>query len=148
MRKVSAVRAIGNCFFVGVVVLVAISSVVACSSAPSAQTRACSARADLHSSLDQIRNFDYAHGSASTLAANLDSARRGLVGIEAAVPLRQNAGLQQLGGVGRIRQLEGEVRTLSAQVQSGGAAQLASFENAVRQRTTEMQQLVGAVNGC
>ena len=82
------------------------------------------------------------------MSGYLDSARKGLVGIEAAVPLQQNAGLRQLGGVGRIRQLEGEARTLATQVQSGGASQLASFENAVRQRTTEMQQIVGAVNGC
>jgi hypothetical protein len=148
MKKVSAVRAIGNRFFVGVVAVVAISVVAACSSAPSAQARACTGRSDLQTSLEQIRSFDYANGSASTLAANLDSARGGLVGIEAAVPLPQNAALRQLGGVGRIRQLEGEVLALSAQVRSGGAAQLASFENAVRQRTTDMQQIAGAVNGC
>ena len=148
MRKVSAVRAIGNCFFVGLVALATMSTVAACSSAPSAQARSCSARSHLESSLDQIRSFDYTHGGPSTLSGYLDSTRKGLVGIEAAVPLQQNAGLRQLGGVGRIRQLEGEARTLATQVQSGGASQLASFENAVRQRTTEMQQIVGAVNGC
>jgi hypothetical protein len=148
MKKVSAVRAIGNCFFVGLLALAIMAAVAACSSSPSAQARACSARSHLESSLDQIRSFDYTHGSPSTLAGYLDSTRRGLVGIEAAVPLQQNAGLRQLGGVGRIRQLEGEARTLATQVQNGGASQLASFENAVRQRTTEMQQIVGSVNGC
>jgi hypothetical protein len=148
MRKVSAVRAIGNCFFVGLLALATMAAAAACSSSPSAQARACSARSHLESSLDQIRSFDYTHGSPSTLAGYLDSTRKGLVGIEAAVPLQQNAGLRQLGGVGRIRQLEGEARTLATQVQNGGASQLASFENAVRQRTTEMQQIVGAVNGC
>ena len=138
-------------FVAGVLTMVAMATVAACGSSPSAQARACTGRAHLQASLEQLRNFDYTSGSASALAADLDSARKGLVGIEAAVHLPQSTSLQQLGGVGRIRQLEGEVRSLGAAVQasgSGGSAQLASFENAVRQRTTEMSQIAGAVTGC
>jgi len=139
-------------FAAGALILVAMATAAACGSSPSAQARACTGKAHLQTSLDQLRNFDYATGSASALAADLDSARKGLVGVEAAVHLPQNTGLQQLGGVGRIRQLENEMRTLGAAVKasgtSGGSPQLASFENAVRQRTTEMQQIAGAVTGC
>ena len=144
-------RSVRTRFAAGVLAVVAVAAVAACGSSPSAQSRACTGRSHLETSLEQLRNFDYTTGTASALAADLDSARKGLVGIEAAVHLPQNTGLQQLGGVGRIRQLESEVRSLGAAVQasgSGGSAQLASFENAVRQRTTEMQQLAGAVTGC
>jgi hypothetical protein len=128
--------------------MVAKATATACSSSPSAQARACKGRSNLQTSLEQLRAFNYSTGSASTLAADLDSARKGLVGIEAAVHLPQNTSLEQLGGVGRIRQLESEVRSLGAAVQSGGSAQLASFENQVRQRTADMQQVAGAVTGC
>jgi hypothetical protein len=131
--------------------MVAVATAAGCGSSPSAQARACTGRSHLETSLDQLRAFDYTSGSASALAADLDSARKGLIGIESAVHLPQSTSLQQLGGVGRIRQLESEVRSLAAAVQasgSGGSAQLASFENSVRQRTTEMQQIAGAVTGC
>jgi hypothetical protein len=128
--------------------MIAVSSVVACSSAPSAQSRACTGRSNLETSLAQLRSFDYAKGTASALAGHLDSARQGLVGIEAAAALPQNSSLRQLGGLSRIRQLEAEMRTLAASVRSGGNPQLPSFENTVRQRTADMQQVVGAVNGC
>ncbi len=138
-------------FFLVVLGLVAMFTVASCASAPSAQARACSARSHLQTSLDQLRAFDYSTGRASDLAADLDSARKGLVGIEAAVHLPQNSALQQLGGVGRIRQLESELRSLGSQVQtsaSSGSPPVATFENQVRQRTTEMQQITGAVTGC
>jgi hypothetical protein len=130
--------------------MVAVATAAACGSSPSAQARACTGRTQLQTSLDQLRTFDYTNGSASALAADLDSARKGLIGIESAVHLPQNTTLQQLGGVGRIRQLESEARSLAAAVKAseGTPAQLASFENAVRQRTTEMQQIAGAVTGC
>ncbi len=131
-----------------VIGMIVMSAVVACSSAPSAQSRACSARSNLQTSVGQLRNFDYVNGIAAALAEHLDSARQGLVGIEAAVPLPQNSALRQLGGLSRIRQLEAEMRTLAANVRSGGNAQVSSVENAVRQRAAEMQQVAGAVAGC
>jgi hypothetical protein len=135
---------------------------LACSSSPSAQARACTARAQLLASLDRLRScqtegkgavcFDYGTGSASTLASNLDSARQGLVGLEAAVHLPQQTALQNLGGVGYLRFLEGEVRSLAGSIRASGnsrpPAQLSSFESIVKQRTTEMQQAAGAVTGC
>jgi len=138
-------------FFLAVLGLVAVVTVTACTSAPSAQARACTARSHLQTSLDQLRNFDYSTGKASDLAADLDSARKNLVGLEAAVHLPQNSALQQLGGVGRLRQLEGQVSSLRTSVQNSansGSPALTTFEGAVRQRTTEMQQVVGAVTGC
>jgi hypothetical protein len=134
----------------------------ACTSAPSAQARACSARAHLLASLDQLRScqtagrgavcFDYTTTKASSLAADLDSARKGLVGLEAAVPLPQNTALRQLGGVGHIRSLEGDVRSLAASVRASAGArppvELTSFESAVMQRTADMQRVAGAVTGC
>jgi hypothetical protein len=145
---VSVLHAIRPRIPLAVLGLVAALTVVACSSSPSAQARACTARSHLQASLDQLRNFDYTNGTASALADDLDSARKGLIGIEAAVHLPQNTGLQQLGGVARIRQLEAEARSLASSVQAAGTQKLDSFENAVRQRTTEMQQVAGAVTGC
>jgi hypothetical protein len=152
MRGVSVLPATRTSFAVAVFVMAAVFAAAACASSPSAQARACSARSHLQTSVGQLRAFDYTSGSASDLAADLDSARKGLVGLEAAAHVPQNSGLQTLGGVGRIRQLEAEVRSLASQVQgsggNGGSAQLASFENAVRQRTAEISQVAGAVTGC
>src|SRR5262249_4433436 len=124
----TSIRAMRSAIAVGIVGLLAMWVTTACTSAPSAQARACSARAHLLASLDQLRScqtvgrgavcFDYTTTRASSLAADLDSARKGLVGLEAAVPLPQNTALRQLGGVGHIRSLEGEVRALAASVRA------------------------------
>jgi hypothetical protein len=146
MRRAIALPPVYSALALGLVAIVAVWSAAACSSAPSAQARACTARSHLETSLDQLRNFDYTNGTGAELAADLDSARQGLVGLEAAVHLPHNTTLQQLGGVGRIRQLEAELRALSSSVH--GSPNVSTYENAVRQRTTEMQQIVGAVSGC
>src|ERR1700739_344736 len=102
MGVVSGLPAIRIRFAFAVLAMAALLAGAACSSSPSAQARACRARSHLQTSLDQLRTFNYTSGRASDLAGDLDSARKGLVGLEAAVHLPQNSGLQALGGVGRL----------------------------------------------
>jgi hypothetical protein len=130
----------------------AAATAAACSSGPTTQARVCQARSDLQNTVGQVRNFDYGTQTASELTALLNSMRSDLKKLEAAAHLPQNSALGQLGGVGRIRQLEGQIGAIAQAVEQSGHSRqrvdLASFENEVRQRTAEAQQIAGAVAGC
>jgi hypothetical protein len=131
-----------------VVGVLSVLGAVACSSrAPSTAARACQARDEMQSTLNNLRSFDYTHTDLTRLRTQLDSLRSPLKQIEGAVHLPQQQRLNQLGGVGHIRQVESNLQAF-VQGLSGPNVNVGTLESTVRFRTNEVQQIVDAIAGC
>jgi hypothetical protein len=113
----------------------------------------------MQASLDQLRQVAVSNGTFEITSANaahvadlLDSMRHGLTTVEGAVHLPNGTSLQQLGGVGYLRQLESNLNELSQSLRhSGGhgqAADASTLQSQVMERAAQVQRVTDAVAGC
>ena len=143
----------------GLMGILATMAVTACTSSPSTQARACTSKAKMQTSLDDLRQAAVSNGSFEITKANaahvadlLDSMRHGLTTVEGAVHLPNGTSLQQLGGVGYLRQLEGNLNALAQSLRGSGSngrpVNYSSLNSQVMQRAAQVQRVTDAVNGC
>jgi hypothetical protein len=144
---VNGIRAVLSCAGVLILGLSAVLGTAGCSSSPSTQARACAARAQLLSGVDELRSFDYSTGSASGLAAILNQLRSGLKAVEGAVHLPQNTALDDLGGVGHIRQLSSKIGQVVTELNSR-SVDVAALQDEVTLRRGQVEHVADAVTGC
>jgi hypothetical protein len=136
----------------GLVGILATMAVTACSSGPSTQARACTSKAQMQASLDELRQVDFTNQNAAHVADLLDSLRHGLTTVEGAVHLPNGTSLQQLGGVGYLRQLESNLNALAQSLRgpgrNGQPVDVSTLEPQVTQRAAQVQRVTDAVAGC
>ena len=130
--------------------LLAVAGATGCSS-PSTQARACTGRNQILTAVDGLRQFDYANGNASDLAALLKQIQGGLKNVEGAVHLPQNTRLNDLGGVNYLRQLQVKIgQTVTTLDRSSGTRQadLGALESQITLRRAQAEAVADAVTGC
>jgi hypothetical protein len=136
----------------GLVGILATMTITACTSGPSTQARACTSKAQMQSSLDELREVDVTNQNAAHLADLLDSLRHRLTTVEGAVHLPNGTSLQQLGGVGYLRQLESNLNALAQTLRSSGSngqrVDVSTLEPQIMQRAAQVQRVTDAVAGC
>jgi hypothetical protein len=112
----------------------------------------------MQASLDELRRVAVSNGSfqitkakAAHIADLLDSMRHELTRVEGAVHLPSGTSLQQLGGVGYLRQLESNLNALARSLRgfgSNGQPANSTLESQVQQRAAQVQRVADAVAGC
>jgi hypothetical protein len=113
----------------------------------------------MQASLDQLRQAAVSNGSFEITKANaahvadlLDSMRQELTKVEGAVHLPNGTGLQQLGGVGYLRQLESNLNALARSLRGSGSngqtADPSALQGQVMQRAAQVQRVADTVAGC
>jgi hypothetical protein len=140
-----------NWLVAGLIGILAGLGTAGCSS-PSMQARACSTKTQMQASLDELRATELTDQNASHMAVVLTSLRHGLKTVEGAVHLPQQTRLQQLGGVGRLRQLEsnidGLVQALNGSGAHGQSLAVPTLQGEITERAAEVQQITDAIVGC
>jgi hypothetical protein len=138
--------------FIGLAGIAAMVGAVACSSAPNSQARACSAKTQMQTALNDYRSFDFTNPNAGKLADILDSMIHPLKNVEGAVHLPQDTRLNELGGVGHLRQLERELNQFSQQLRNAHANNQEHVVFIVRPALAapvgQVQQVADAITGC
>jgi hypothetical protein len=143
----------------GLVGILATMAIAACSSGPSTQARACTSKTQMQASLDELRQVAVSNGSFNVTNANaahvadlLDSMRNELTSVEGAVHLPNGTALQQLGGVGYLRQLESNLNALAQSLRGSGSnrqpVNVSTLESEVMQRAAQVQRVTDAIAGC
>jgi hypothetical protein len=113
----------------------------------------------MQASLDELRRVAVSNGSfqitnanAAHVADSLDSMRQGLTKVEGAVHLPNGTSLQQLGGVGYLRQLESNLNALARSLRGSGSngqpVNVSTLDSQVMQRAAQVQRVTDAVAGC
>jgi hypothetical protein len=138
--------------FSGLAGIAAVIAVVGCSSGPSSQARACSAKTQIQGALNDLRSFDYTNPNATKLADIVDSMSHPLKNVEGAVHLPQSTRLNQLGGVGHLRQLENELNQSAQQLRNAPASnqerEVFTVRSTLTTQAAQVQQVADAITGC
>ncbi len=136
----------------GLVTLMVVIGASACSTSPNFSARACAAKGQLQTSLNDFRGFDFTNPDAAKLADILDSMANQLKSVEGAVHLPQDARLSQLGGVGHLRQLESQLSQSAQQLRaahgSGQEQVVFNVRSEVTTHAAQIQQVADAITGC
>jgi len=135
------------------VVMVGAVILAGCGTPPRASnTAACTGRARIQTAVTDLNQIDYSNLDAGQLHTALASLQQGVTEAEAAVNLRQNSDLRQLGGLSYLRTLNGHLETLLGEASRAGSnpgsVDITTLKTDVAAQAQEGQRIVDAIKGC